>query len=101
MANGGLSSREQPGGLSLQAVLTITVAGKLYEPHYGHLGAPRGAPDSLTKGETIGYIGCSGNADYSYTCSTAPGGHGLSSSHVHFALLPPGTSAAPKRANPL
>jgi murein DD-endopeptidase MepM/ murein hydrolase activator NlpD len=101
VVNGELSFRNQPGGLGLYAVLAITVAGKRYEFHYGHLSAPHGAERSVAIGETIGYIGCSGNADYSHTCSTAPGGHGLSASHVHFALLPPGTTAAPKRANPL
>jgi|AraplaDrversion2_2_1032049.scaffolds.fasta_scaffold05408_4 murein DD-endopeptidase MepM/ murein hydrolase activator NlpD len=101
VVDGELSFRNQPGGLGLYAVLAITVAGKRYEFHYGHLSAAHGAQRSVTKGETIGFIGCSGNADYSHTCSAAPGGNGLTSSHVHFALLPPGTTAAPLRANPL
>lgn len=101
VVDGELSFRDQNGGLGLYAVLSISVAGKTYEFHYGHLGARNGAPRSVPKGETIGYIGCSGNADYAGTCSSSPNGQGLTSSHVHFALLPPGTSAAPKRANPL
>lgn len=101
VVNGELSFREQAGGLGLYAVLAITVAGRRYEFHYGHLSAKSGAERTVTMGETIGYIGCSGNADYANTCSTAPGGHGLTSSHVHLALLPPATPAAPTRSNPL
>lgn len=103
VTDGELSFRTQAGGggLGLYAVLTVVVQGKPYEFHYGHLDHASGAARSVPKGEIIGYVGCSGNADYAGTCSAAPGGHGITASHVHFALLPPPALGTPQRSNPL
>ena len=98
---GDLSYAQQADGLGLYARLAITVNGNIYTFHYGHLSAQVGAARSVAKGEVIGRSGCSGNADNNQICSTPVPNKNFSSSHVHFALLPPQSAAAPKRSNPL
>ncbi|OAI20871.1 hypothetical protein A1359_20230 [Methylomonas lenta] len=101
VCNGELSYAQQANGLGLYAKLRFTVAGKIYEFHYGHLQAKNGETRSVLKGDVVGYVGCSGNAGVDGICATIPPGLGFSSAHVHFALLPPQTAGAPKRSNPL
>ena len=101
VCNGELSYAQQANGLGLYARLQFSVLGKVYAFHYGHLQAKRGEARSVPKGEVIGYAGCSGNAGVDGICASAPAGLGFSSSHVHFALLPPQAPATPKRSNPL
>lgn len=98
---GELSFASQASGLGLYARLAFVVDGKRYTFHYGHLSRQSGADRSVPRGEVIGFVGCSGNADYSGTCSALVPGKSFSSSHVHFALLPPQPSNTVKRANPL
>lgn len=98
---GELEFRNQPSGLGLYAALTFSVNDKTYVYHYGHLASAVGGPRTVAKGEVIGKVGCSGNADYSGTCSSNMPGKPFSASHVHFALLPPAGGGAPKRSNPL
>lgn len=101
VCDGDLTFADQPNGLGLYARLGFSVGGKQYEFHYGHLGAKVGGPRSVKKGHVIGQVGCSGNAGVDQICDSNPAGLGFSSSHVHFALLPPQTASAPKRSNPL
>jgi murein DD-endopeptidase MepM/ murein hydrolase activator NlpD len=101
VCDGDLTFAEQPSGLGLYARLAFSVGGKHYEFHYGHLGAKVGGPRSVTKGAVIGRVGCSGNAGVDQICDANPHGLPCSSSHVHFALLPPQAAGAPKRSNPL
>ncbi len=98
---GELSFANQPKGLGLYAILRFNYQGKVYAFHYGHLNAKINAERTVVKGEPIGYVGCSGNADTQLYCSTPYPGHDLQSSHVHFALVPPTPTNELKRANPL
>lgn len=101
VCDGALSYAQQANGLGLYARLQVIVNGKNYEFHYGHLQAKSGEARSVMKGDVIGRVGCSGNAGVDGICHAIPAGLSFSSSHVHFALLPPQTANAPKRSNPL
>jgi murein DD-endopeptidase MepM/ murein hydrolase activator NlpD len=66
--------------------ITFNQDGQQWRLIYGHLSSFDGAPRSVTKGDTIGASGCTGNADYDGTCT----GHNrcnMSSSHVHLQLV--------------
>lgn len=98
---GELSFANDPK-LGLFAVLAFEVSGRRFSFHYGHLASNIGGPRSVQKGAVIGKVGCSGNADANGICSATPQGLGFTSSHVHFALVPPPAGpTAPKRSDPL
>jgi murein DD-endopeptidase MepM/ murein hydrolase activator NlpD len=101
VCDGDLTFAQQDGGLGLYARLTFTIQGKVYVFHYGHLNDKNGAARSVSKGDIVGYVGCSGNAKVDGICDSPLPRLGFTSSHVHFALLPPQTENAPKRSNPL
>ncbi|HDR8955664.1 M23 family metallopeptidase [Burkholderia vietnamiensis] len=101
VCNGKLDYANDPGGMGLYARLEFTAQGKVYVFHYGHLSAKSGAPRSVMKGDVIGFVGCDGNAGVDGICQVSPPGLGFSSSHVHFALVPPHPTDTVKRSNPL
>lgn len=101
VVDGELSFAQQANGLGLYAKLAFEVSGAPYVFHYGHMQSKHGAPRTARKGDIVGYVGCSGNSDNDHTCSSNMPGSSFSSSHVHFALLPPQSLGNPKRANPL
>lgn len=101
VVDGELSFNNQPKGLGLYARLRFTIGGAQFDFHYGHLSAAVGADRTVVKGAVIGRVGCSGNAGFDNICDTPVPGKNFSSSHVHFALLPPETTQKLERSNPL
>lgn len=101
VVDGDLTFANQPSGLGLYAILSFEKNGARYAFHYGHMKDKRGAPRSVAKGEVLGWVGCSGNADINNVCSTSVTGQPFSSSHLHFALLPPQGANQPKRCDPV
>jgi murein DD-endopeptidase MepM/ murein hydrolase activator NlpD len=101
VVDGELSFLQDLPGLGLYALLRFTRQGKQYVFHYGHLKAASGAARSVTKGERVGFIGCSGNANNTGICSVNAPGQAISSSHLHLALVAPPDPNRPKRADPL
>ena len=88
--------------LGLFAILSFEISGVRFSFHYGHLASQVGGPRTVQKGSVIGKVGCSGNADANGICSTPPQGLGFTSSHIHFALVPPPAGpTSPKRSSPL
>lgn len=59
--------------------------GKRWRFLYGHLDRFEGADRSVRRGTIIGYVGCSGNADYDGICRSG-NRCGMYSSHCHLAL---------------
>lgn len=90
--------RRRPGtdgeALGNRVWLAFEHGGRRFRFIYGHLDAFEGSDREVEAGEVIGYVGCSGNADYDGVC-TADNRCGLRSSHVHLMLVDDGAGGGP------
>jgi hypothetical protein len=88
---GRLTQRPASDGddLGNRAFLSFIWAGRPHRFIYGHLERFEGADRDVAAGETIGYAGCSGNANYDGVCA-GDNACGLRSSHVHLMLYDDG-----------
>ncbi len=100
VCDGALSFHEEPDGLGLYAQLHIAKQGQ-WQFQYGHLGERLRKAGPVKRGQVIGRVGCSGNADDNKICEKIPPGLAFSASHLHLQLkqLSPGTES--RRTNPL
>ncbi len=74
-----------PERLGNRAIVTTIVSGKILMLYFGHLTRFFGRPRKISKGELIGFAGCTGNADAQQECSTLPPNEiiNIGSGHVH------------------
>jgi murein DD-endopeptidase MepM/ murein hydrolase activator NlpD len=79
-------SKDDKNAMGNRVWITFSQDGQQWTLVYGHLSSFDGAPRSVTKGDTIGASGCTGDADYDGTC-TGQNRCGMSSSHVHLQLV--------------
>lgn len=76
---------DDSNALGKRAWLSFRWQGRDWRFIYGHLDRFEGEARKVSRGDVIGYSGCTGNADSGEPC-TKPNRCGLSSAHVHFML---------------
>ncbi|HRQ45527.1 MAG TPA: M23 family metallopeptidase [Rhodocyclaceae bacterium] len=94
---GRLQFKDDADKLGKRAWLSFRWKDRDWRFIYGHLDRFEGKERKVSRGEVIGYAGCSGNADRDKACSK-PNRCGLSSAHVHFMLV---NDSIRKIVNPL
>lgn len=85
MIAGEAEHRSTADGMGIRVHLRFTYSGVAYRFILGHLDRFQGAERSVSKGEVIGFAGCTGNAAGAQPCLT-PNRCGKYSTHLHLQL---------------